>query len=240
MFGAKLAAPRCRRRRRPTGSRRVGVSELPDAPPERGPWPFGARMRFVRSDSGAFRDCSESSLRARRFWVDPRGQLDGDEPDDESAHVLSSQRGMLCASVTWRPTFEVERAHDFERAGRDAFGHKEVAQVLTSAVRAAPSPTTIGLFGPWGSGKTSILLETRRLLSREAPDSAFVIFDVWRYEGDSLRRAFLSDVSQQLKDGGWLKRYFSRVDLLKELLTDRTTPSDRMRLSGKDLGVALF
>ncbi len=47
MFGAQRAAPRCRRRRCPNGSRQVRLPR--DALTKRGPGPFGARLQFVLS-----------------------------------------------------------------------------------------------------------------------------------------------------------------------------------------------
>lgn len=77
----------------------------------------------------------------------------------------------------------------------DAFGHRDYAVALASVLREASSPFTLGLFGPWGVGKTTVIEEVGRQI---APDAAFAYFDVWRYEGDALRRQFLRDLAGQL------------------------------------------
>jgi hypothetical protein len=77
----------------------------------------------------------------------------------------------------------------------DAFGHRDYAAAIASIVRDATPPFTLGLFGPWGLGKTTIIEEVARRLREEV---AFGYFDVWRYEDDALRRQFLRDIATQL------------------------------------------
>jgi len=77
------------------------------------------------------------------------------------------------------------------------FGHKEIADALTKIVINCPTPFTIGLFGKWGSGKSSIANKLKYEL--ELKDTPVVIFDVWKHKGDSLRRAFLKEFFNQLK-----------------------------------------
>lgn len=87
----------------------------------------------------------------------------------------------------------------------DHFAHRDYAAALVEAIQQVPSPFTLGLFAPWGSGKSSILYEVGERLQKQK-DAAWVYFDVWRYEGDSLRREFIRDVATQLMDQkllGW-------------------------------------
>ena len=106
----------------------------------------------------------------------------------------------------------------------DAFGHRDYAAAIASAVSQAEPPFTLGLFGPWGVGKTTILEETGR---RVPPACAFAIFDAWRYERDALRRQFLSEVSRQLIEADQLDGY-DRQTALEEL----TTPVSSVRPAG--------
>jgi hypothetical protein len=96
----------------------------------------------------------------------------------------------------------VQRLTDEE----DLFAHRDYASALVEAIREVPSPFTLGLFAPWGSGKSSILHEVGEQL-RQTKEIAYVYFDVWRYEGDSLRREFIRDVATQLKNQGVLGRF---------------------------------
>ena len=79
------------------------------------------------------------------------------------------------------------------------FGHPEIVESLYKMIGAVVkgNSLTIGLFGDWGSGKSSIAngLENK-LLSNKIPT---VLFDVWKHEGDSLRRTFLKLLVSELK-----------------------------------------
>src|SRR4051794_21810591 len=95
-----------------------------------------------------------------------------------------------------------------DEAEDDAFGHRDYVDVLDETVPRLPSPFTLGLFGAWGSGKSSILEALgARVVRRE--DAAFARFDAWKYEGDPLRRQLMLAVTAQLGKTGKLKRRFS-------------------------------
>lgn len=79
------------------------------------------------------------------------------------------------------------------------FGHIEIAQVISSLVEKATPPFTIGLFGKWGTGKTTILKQICKKL--ETDNIKTVEFDVWKYEHDSLRRQFLITLDKKLELG---------------------------------------
>ena len=51
----------------------------------------------------------------------------------------------------------------------DAIGHEKIAEHLADLVRDVETPTNIALYGPWGSGKTTIgLLLEEKLKSEKA------------------------------------------------------------------------
>lgn len=65
-----------------------------------------------------------------------------------------------------------------------------------------PGPLTIGLFGTWGSGKTSLMRFVQKKLA-EDPNRNFRIawFDAWKYEKeDALWRALLLRVTDSLRN----------------------------------------
>jgi len=76
------------------------------------------------------------------------------------------------------------------------FGHPGIADNLRA----------IGLFGKWGSGKTTIINLLRDKL--KADKVAFVKFDIWKHEKDSLRRVFLKELVKQCKSSGHLPNDF--------------------------------
>jgi predicted KAP-like P-loop ATPase len=71
-------------------------------------------------------------------------------------------------------------AQPFSEKHKDFFGHRDYAAVIATTAASAPSPFTLGLFAPWGSGKSTILKEVKNQLPTTV---AFVLFDVWKYEG---------------------------------------------------------
>jgi KAP family P-loop domain len=90
--------------------------------------------------------------------------------------------------------------------GKDAFGHIDYADALHSIVTDEKPPLTVGLFGPWGVGKSSIIGALQARLVGDA-QTAFAYFDAWRYEGDSLRRQFLLDIATDLEKDGQLEKF---------------------------------
>ena len=63
----------------------------------------------------------------------------------------------------------------------DGLGFDAYAQVLAQSALDTPGPFTIGVFGEWGTGKTSLMRLIQSRLSGE-PNVATVWFNAWRYE----------------------------------------------------------
>lgn len=65
---------------------------------------------------------------------------------------------------------------------RPGLGFQDYAAAIAEAVAAGQPPQfTVGLYGRWGSGKSSLLKSVRRILD-EQPDIITVEFDAWRYQ----------------------------------------------------------
>lgn len=120
----------------------------------------------------------------------------------------------------------------------DAFGHRAYADAITDILCQAESPFTLGVFGDWGFGKTSIIKEVARQLEQRAV--AFASFDVWRYEGDALRREFLRDIARQLDRRKMLKRSYKPDRRLRDLEVDVTETRQTFRFSVAGAVVALL
>ena len=58
---------------------------------------------------------------------------------------------------------------------------------------------TIGLFGSWGAGKSSIIKTAKEDIEKGNPQIKFITYDAWKYVNDSFRRMFLLKVQQELK-----------------------------------------
>ncbi|WP_123539366.1 KAP family P-loop NTPase fold protein [Halosimplex salinum] len=82
----------------------------------------------------------------------------------------------------------------------DEFGHTEYADSLERILRNADPPWHIGIFGEWGSGKTSIIrmLFERLRNKEEFDDTIFVEFDAWSHAEGSIRTELLLELDQQI------------------------------------------
>jgi len=89
------------------------------------------------------------------------------------------------------------------------FGHEKIVDTLNDIVLKSPQSFTIGLYGDWGTGKSTIVTSLKKeLLKDEIP---LILFDVWKHEGDALRRTFLNTVVNDLQSkysSSYLKKGF--------------------------------
>ena len=102
------------------------------------------------------------------------------------------------------------------------FGHAEIASTLADMSEQCDTPFTIALFGKWGSGKSTISNKVASLL--EAKDIPVIVFDVWKHEGDFLRRSFLKECYKQFKSKG--KKYFNQDYVLDERVEHGVTRTE--------------
>jgi KAP family P-loop domain len=65
--------------------------------------------------------------------------------------------------------------------GTDGLGFDSYAQILSNAALSTPGPFTVGIFGEWGTGKTSLMKMISDTLSKE-PETITVWFNAWRFE----------------------------------------------------------
>lgn len=61
------------------------------------------------------------------------------------------------------------------------------------------TPCTIGIFGSWGSGKTSIIKTLKEIYEKENKRIKVFIYDAWKYSKDDFRRSFLIELADFLK-----------------------------------------
>ena len=76
------------------------------------------------------------------------------------------------------------------------FGHYQLAGTIFELLKNAEPPFTIGLYGKWGVGKTTIASLVKELACNNGFKCLF--FDAWKYERDSLRRQFLIELDRQI------------------------------------------
>ncbi|GAB4428793.1 MAG: hypothetical protein Kow0031_09140 [Anaerolineae bacterium] len=87
-----------------------------------------------------------------------------------------------------------------ENAESDHLDFSEYCEVLTRVVSRADTPLTVGIFGPWGSGKTSLMHLVRESLKQQQPQPLAVWFNAWKYDQeDALWRALIIQVLAALR-----------------------------------------
>ncbi|MEK6750663.1 MAG: P-loop NTPase fold protein [Chloroflexota bacterium] len=80
---------------------------------------------------------------------------------------------------------------------QDTFGHKHIANAIVQSIINTKPPYIIGIFGGWGTGKSSLLTMIKSNLPKKK--IATVTIDAWRYSSTgNLRRAFLVHVANEL------------------------------------------
>lgn len=109
----------------------------------------------------------------------------------------------------------------------DYLNFGEVSKLAVDILK-TPSmlPVSIGIFGNWGSGKSSLLKLIQKQLAEEKVDHIPVYFDAWLYQGyDDARAAFLEVIARELvkasvKDATLLKKaekILKRVDIFRAM-----------------------
>lgn len=90
------------------------------------------------------------------------------------------------------------------------------ADMLEKTIKSADNskPFTIGLFGEWGSGKSSVLKTAQEHLEANNSQYRFVTYDAWKYAGDSFRRMFLYELQKELKvkPTEMLQRFYDNIN----------------------------
>lgn len=111
---------------------------------------------------------------------------------------------------------------------RDYLNYLELAEVV-SEILLNPSmrPISVGVFGTWGTGKSSLLNLIELKLRESAKDAVIVIrFDAWLYQGyDDARAALMDVIARTLYEAakedaglrGTATRMLNRVDKVRAL-----------------------
>lgn len=75
---------------------------------------------------------------------------------------------------------------------------KNIAKGIVKIIKENEHASTIGLQGPWGSGKSTIIKQVKNELDNEN-DYIYFYFDTWAHEGDLLRKVFLLELIKGIK-----------------------------------------
>ena len=81
----------------------------------------------------------------------------------------------------------------------DAFNHEAFATAIFKLLEENEPPLSIGLFGAWGIGKSTILNILRQKIEGcRTAKLKYIYFNAWKYSGDSFRRQFLIEVARAI------------------------------------------
>lgn len=99
------------------------------------------------------------------------------------------------------PLFEeggVKKADERE----ERFGHWAYARTLGKILKQNDKPLTVGLFGEWGTGKTTVINMLLGELDQDKESRiCAVVFNAWRHQDDSFRRQLLISVAEKVYGG---------------------------------------
>lgn len=98
---------------------------------------------------------------------------------------------------------EINLSSENQGVKSDMLQTKHYADTLLQCLKDAPEkePYTIGLFGEWGSGKSSVIATMIENVSSDPnlKKVKIVNYDAWKYSGDSFRRMFLYELRKAFK-----------------------------------------
>jgi hypothetical protein len=111
-----------------------------------------------------------------------------------------------------------------ESSAEDRLDRVRFAEALATQIATAPvtGSFVIGLTGPWGSGKTSLLNMVSETLTENQPDTVVLRFNPWLFSGtEQLVARFFEEMGTQLleKPDEKLKRLGSALEVYGQLLS---------------------
>ena len=119
----------------------------------------------------------------------------------------------------------------------DLLKTKVYSDNLVSMIENTPKDKvfSIGLFGGWGAGKSSIIASARDKLENSKNKVKFITYDAWKYANDSFRRMFLLKVQKELKmkQCDEMKRFFRSE-------TEETKPKIAFNRKGAFIGIIVL
>ena len=104
---------------------------------------------------------------------------------------------------------------------KDEFGYTAYADILAERISKAPTPITVGIFGAWGSGKTSLMNLLKKALESNKKDSCtkFITINVWELSTqEQVWHAFMQRAYTEVQGELWSRKWsfrslFSMVDM---------------------------
>jgi energy-coupling factor transporter ATP-binding protein EcfA2 len=135
-----------------------------------------------------------------------------------------------------------------EAAAEDSFkSHTRVAETLASVIRARSDLKVVGLLGPWGSGKSTVLRLAQSLLENDKNvDLCCFFYDAWLHQNDPPRRSFLETLvhflnEKELATKQLGQQWQQKIDRLNRRVEEwETTSTPTLTVSGRLLVLSLL
>lgn len=95
--------------------------------------------------------------------------------------------------------------NEISKAEQDLLNFSALSETLKDIIKNSDTPITIGLYGEWGSGKTSLMRMTQELLKKEDMIKEGTIktawFDAWKFDkSHDLRVALIQSILRQIEE----------------------------------------
>lgn len=117
--------------------------------------------------------------------------------------------------------FLIDQPTNIDKIGN----HSIIAESLTKLVDSnIPKPFVIGLFGSWGTGKSSIIKMFQDKIRQSAKKAAVVVVDAWRMDKDIFRRQFIKKVARSLLNNKDYEEVRKKVEVKKTKSKSRWKP----------------
>jgi len=106
---------------------------------------------------------------------------------------------------------------------QDLLGTKPYAETLFEVIKESKGKQNIGLFGGWGSGKSTIVKTLEKFIAKHNKKNgsnkiAYFKYDAWKYSNDDFRRSFIKSLNKEFK--------VLKENAINEILYNETTTQD--------------
>lgn len=115
-----------------------------------------------------------------------------------------------------------------EPASEDSFGsHTRLASAIGRVIANDPDIKILGILGPWGSGKSTVVRAIENELTQESQKIHFFTYDAWIHQSDPVRRSFLESLVSFLdhKDRADVSKWNERLESLNGAVEKTETES---------------
>lgn len=146
----------------------------------------------------------------------------------------------------------VDIISDHPEKASTLFGFDAYAKTLAELIanKNKRTPLVIGIYGPWGSGKTTLMqtVKTRlREITQEANDGFYrsckpVWFSPWKYqEEDAILAALIEEIFQTMKRDKFFERCKADIEMLtKKLNTGKIAGAISKFVTGGAVDISAF